>query len=336
MNLRKLLYPFSILYDGITSLRNLAYEQGWMQSKRYHLPVICVGNLSVGGTGKSPMIEYLIALLHADFQVAVLSRGYKRKSSGYMEVSVNSTAQEVGDEPLQFKQKFPKVTVAVCANRQEGIEKLQSKAEVILLDDAFQHRKVRPSFSIVLTPFDDLYTKDLVLPAGNLRESGRGIRRADVVVVTKCPEQVAYAQLQQIQFEMKLPPRQRLFFSKIGYDSEIHGVTESLPLSYLKNKPFTLVTGIANPKPLTSFLKAKNYKFTHESFPDHYDFSQADIERLSKQEIILTTEKDFVRLQPKLGKFAVYYLPIKTLILNEQDTVFKQLILDAVENFGQD
>ena len=223
--------------------------------------------------------------------------------------------------------------VAVCANRREGIEKLQTQAEVILLDDAFQHRKVRPSFSIVLTPFDDLYTNDLVLPAGNLRESGRGIRRADVVVVTKCPEKVAYAQLQQIQFEMKLQPPQRLFFSQISYDSEIHGATESLPISYLKDKPFTLVTGIANPKPLTDFLASKNYKFKHESFPDHHDFSQAEIEKLRKNEIILTTEKDYVRLQPKLGKFAVFYLPIKTIILNEQDTVFKQLILDAVEGF---
>lgn len=333
MNLRKLLFPFSIIYDGITSLRNLAYDKGWNKSKRYNLPVISVGNLSVGGTGKSPMIEYLIELLLEDYEVAVLSRGYKRKSKGFLEVLVSSTVEEVGDEPLQFKQKFPKVTVAVCASRQEGIEKLRSRAEVILLDDAFQHRKVKPSFSMVLTPFDDLFTNDLVLPAGNLRESRRGIRRADVVIVTKCPDQVAYAKLQQIQFDMKLRPPQRVFFSKIGYDAKIHGVTESLSIDYLKDKPFTLVTGIANPKPLTAFLTARNYNFKHEAFPDHHAFTSADITRLKGHDIILTTEKDYVRLQPKLGKFALYYLPIKTLILNDQEKVFKEMILEAVKDF---
>ncbi|MEM7185071.1 MAG: tetraacyldisaccharide 4'-kinase [Bacteroidota bacterium] len=333
MKFRKLLFPFSILYDGVTAARNWAYDRGWKQSERFDLPVISVGNLSVGGTGKSPMIEYLIEFLKDDYKVAVLSRGYKRKSSGFKLVAVNSTAEEVGDEPLQFKQKFPEVTVAVCASRREGIAQLRSDAEVILLDDAFQHRKVKPSFSIVLTPFDDLYIDDLVLPAGNLRESSRGIRRADVVIVTKCPANVPYARLQEIQFRLKLSAPQRVFFSSIGYDAFIHGISESLPLTYLKDKPFTLVTGIANPKPLTQFLNDGGFRFEHREFPDHHHFSEAEIAELKSCEIILTTEKDFVRLQPRLGKFAVYHLPIKTVLLNDQGTVFRQQVKKAIEEF---
>lgn len=333
MNLRKLLFPFSILYDGVTSLRNLAYYQGWKESRSYPIPVISIGNLSVGGTGKSPMVEYLIDFLWKDYQVAVLSRGYKRKSKGFLEVKVASTAEEVGDEPLQFKQKFPNVTVAVCADRREGIEQLMGKAEVILLDDAFQHRKVKPSFSILLTPFDDLFMNDLVLPAGNLRESKRGASRADVVIITKCPEGVAYAKLQEIQYDMELEFPQRTFFSKISYGTMIHGVTESLQLSYLLDKPFTLVTGIANPKPLVEFLQRKNMRFKHEKFPDHHHFSDSEISALAKNEIILTTEKDYMRLRPKLEKFALYYIPIKTVILNDQDVVFKKTVLEALQNF---
>jgi len=333
MKLRKLLFPFSILYDGVTSLRNLAYTQGWKESRSYPIPVISIGNLSVGGTGKSPMVEYLIDFLSKDYQVAVLSRGYKRKTEGFLEVKIDNTAEEVGDEPLQFKQKFPDVTVAVCADRREGIENLIPKAEVVLLDDAFQHRKVKPSYSILLTPFDDLFMNDLVLPAGNLRESKRGVDRAHVVIVTKCPEGVPYSKLQQIQYDMELEFPQKTFFSKIGYETMMHGVTESLPLDYLLDKSFTLVTGIANPKPLVEFLQRKEMNFKHEKFPDHHHFSVSEISALSTKEIILTTEKDYMRLQSKLDKFALYYIPIKTIILNDQDVVFKKAVLEAVQNF---
>jgi len=333
MKLRKLLFPFSILYDGVTSLRNLAYSQGWKESRSCPIPVISIGNLSVGGTGKSPMVEYLIDFLSKDYKVAVLSRGYKRKTEGFLEVQVHSTAEEVGDEPLQFKQKFPDVTVAVCADRREGIENLIPKAEVVLLDDAFQHRKVKPSYSILLTPFDDLFMNDLVLPAGNLRESKRGVDRAHVVVVTKCPEVVSYSKLQQIQYDMELEFPQKIFFSKIDYGVMIHGATELLPLDYLLDKSYTLVTGIANPKPLVEFLQRKKMNFKHEKFPDHHHFSDSEISALSKNEIILTTEKDYMRLRPKLDKFALYYVPIKTIILNDQDIVFKNAVLEAVQNF---
>lgn len=335
MNFRKLLFPFSILYDGVTTFRNRAYDWGWKESRIYDIPVICVGNLSVGGTGKSPMIEYLLQLLKEKYNVAVLSRGYKRKTSGYVEVGVKSTAEEVGDEPLQFKKKFPEVTVAVCADRREGIERLKQKAGVILLDDAFQHRRVKPSFTILLTAFEDLYLNDYLLPAGNLRESRSGIKRADVVIVTKCPQDVPYASLQEIQYQMELQPEQRLFFSRIGYGKFIKGKTEELPLEYLMDKPFSLVTGIANPKPLVDFLKKRQFSFEHLKYPDHHDFTTSEIEVMKKKDIILTTEKDYMRLQPKLNKFALYHLPITTEILNEQAFALNECVLEAIEGFSK-
>ena len=329
--LRKILIPFSLLYGSIVALRNIFYDKGWLTSKSFEKPVICVGNLSVGGTGKSPMIEYLIEFLNKDYRVSVLSRGYKRQTKGYREVLSENTAQEVGDEPLQFKQNFPDVTVAVCANRREGIEKLQHKTDVILLDDAFQHRRVRASTYILLTPFNDLYIRDFVLPAGNLREFRYGAKRADIIVVTKCPEGVSYSKLQKIQHDIKLQEYQTIYFSKIGYDPFIYGPTEKLPLEYLRDKKFTLVTGIAKPKPLVDFLESRKCVFDHKKYPDHHDFSDSEVSKLKKNEIILTTEKDYVRLQPKLGKFAVYYLPIKTVILRDQEHFFKQKIQENID-----
>jgi tetraacyldisaccharide 4'-kinase len=328
--LRKILFPFSLLYGSIAALRNIFFDKGWFESRTYDLPIICVGNLSTGGTGKSPLIEFLITLLSDEYRVAVLSRGYKRKTKGFREVNLENTAYEVGDEPLQFKQNFPKVTIAVCADRREGIERLKSKADVILLDDAFQHRRVKASINILLTPFSDLYCNDYVLPTGNLREFRSGAKRADFVVVTKCPEGIPYAELQDVQFDLKLETYQKLYFSKIGYDENIYGPSETLPLDYLKDKAFTLVTGIAKPKPLIDYLKGKEFQFECKRYPDHHSFSISDIRKLQEKEIILTTEKDYMRLQPKLGKFAIYYLPIKTIILKEQEEFFRESILESV------
>ena len=332
--LRRLLLPFSILYSLVTAVRNRLYDSGRWKSEKYELPVICVGNLSMGGTGKSPMIEYLLEFLLTRYKVSTLSRGYKRKTKGYKEVLTSSTAEEVGDEPLQFKKKYPKATVAVCADRREGIANLKKDADIILLDDAFQHRKVRPSFSIVLTPFDDLFIDDFVVPAGNLRESRSGMKRADIIVVTKCPSNVPYAKMQEIEFRMPLKPHQKLYFSSIGYSQHIYNVSESQSLDYLADKPFTLVTGIANPTPLLRFLKDRGCTFTHRKFADHHHFSEKEITSLQEEELILTTEKDYMRLQPKLNKFALYYLPITTQILKDQDSFFKETILKHVERYA--
>ena len=212
--LRKLLFPFSLLYGGITALRNFLYNKGFLKSKSYDFPVICVGNLSTGGTGKSPMIELLISFLKDNHKIAVLSRGYKRKTSGYREVIITSSVEEVGDEPLQFKKKYPDITVAVCEDRQTGIKKLKSMADVVLLDDAFQHRKVKASLNILLTPFDELYMDDCMLPTGNLREPKFGAKRADVIVVTKCPENISDSTMEAVKRKLKPKPHQEIYFFK--------------------------------------------------------------------------------------------------------------------------
>src|SRR6478752_5452103 len=191
--LRKILFPFAVLYGFITSIRNFLYDNNLLKSYSFDLPIIAVGNLSVGGTGKTPQIEYLIRLLSPKYKVATLSRGYKRKSEGFVLADETSNAEILGDEPFQFFQKFKNIQVAVDANRKNGIEQLLSqseKPEVILLDDAYQHRKVKAGFYILLTTYDDLFCKDFILPMGNLRESRRGAKRADVVIVTKCPSTI--------------------------------------------------------------------------------------------------------------------------------------------------
>ena len=330
--LRVLLFPFAIIYGWVVTIRNFLYDKKWLgfTGVSYKKPIICVGNLSVGGTGKSPMIELLVSYLKDTHNLAVLSRGYGRKTKGYLKVEPNLPASQTGDEPLQFKQKFPSLSVAVCEDRKTGIEKLLPEADIILLDDAFQHRKVIPGFSILLTAFDELFYEDYFLPAGNLRESRKGASRADVIVVTKCPDKVSYARLQEIKFLLNLASHQKVYFSKIGYAATIFGVSESLPLAYLKDKSFTLVTGIANPDPLVLFLNEQGFSFTHKKYADHHRFSATEIAELKQDELIITTEKDYMRLQVSLGKYALYYLPIKTIILNKQEMFFKKTIEHAI------
>jgi tetraacyldisaccharide 4'-kinase len=306
------------------------YDKGWLKSKSYSIPIICIGNLSTGGTGKSPMIEYLISFLKDDHKVAVLSRGYKRKSKGFREVSADSTVEEVGDEPLQFKQKFPAVTVVVCEDRQTGISKLEKYADLILLDDAFQHRKVSASFNILLTTYNALYVDDCVLPVGNLREPKFGAKRADVIVVTKCPETMEDSEVKTIKRKLKPKPGQEVFFTKISYGSQIKNSTEAIPLDTLRGKEFLLVTGIANPKPLVKFLKEKGLVFKHKSFPDHHNFSESEIEMLKTNALLLTTEKDYMRLQSKIVNTALYFLPIETVFFNGQDSGFKESVARKV------
>ncbi|MCZ4318033.1 tetraacyldisaccharide 4'-kinase [Aequorivita viscosa] len=328
--LRKLLFPFSLLYGAITALRNWLYDKGWLKSKAYDFPVICVGNLSTGGTGKSPMIELLVLILKAENRLAILSRGYKRKTTGYREVLPTNSAAEVGDEPLQFKKKFPEIPVAVCENRQIGIEKLHEKASVILLDDAFQHRKVKASFNILLTAFDKLYVNDCMLPTGNLREPKIGANRADLIVVTKCPENISDTAVEAIKRKLNPKPSQDIFFSKIGYASQIKNNAEQKSLSYLKDRPFLLVTGIANPKPLVSYLKEEGLEFTESTFADHHNFTNSEIEQFKKEALILTTEKDFMRLQTIANATEIYYLPIKTVILNNAEMHFRNSVKKAI------
>lgn len=327
--LRKILFPFSVVYDGVTSLRNFLFDTGIFESTSYDVPVICVGNLNVGGTGKSPMIEYLISILKKEHTVAVLSRGYKRKSIGFQLVENHHSVEDVGDEPLQFKLKFPDVIVAVDANRRNGISILKDTATVILLDDAFQHRKVKPLFTILLTAYSDLYSDDLLLPAGNLRESKSGAKRANCIVVTKCPENISYSKQQQIQYALKLELNQQIYFSSISYSSKVYGIDEIKHLGFLEAQPFTLVTGIANPKPLVDYLIDLRLNFEHLKFDDHHNFSEQEISKLDEQEVLLTTEKDFMRLKDKIKKAKLYYLPISVSLVNKEQG-FVERIKNAV------
>lgn len=317
--LRKLLFPFVPVYYAITSIRNICYDLGIKKSVSFDFPVICVGNLSVGGTGKTPMIEYLIRLLKYDYKVATLSRGYKRKTKGFQLGSKASSAESLGDEPFQFYSKFKNdILVAVDENRVHGIEKLKinnTSLDIVLLDDAFQHRKVKAGFNILLTSYNHIFIKDCLLPAGNLRESASGAKRASIIVVTKCPNDLSDYEKQRITKQIHPLANQNIFFSSIDYANEVCSINSKKPLETLVE--FTLVTGIADANPLVDYLKSKNLAFEHLNFKDHYDFTHSEINMLSKKECLLTTEKDFMRLKNySILKEKLFYLPIQVDISN--------------------
>lgn len=312
--LRLLLFPFAGLYYLVTYVRNKFFDKGVLSFKSYKTPIICVGNLSTGGTGKSPMTEYVIRLFKKEYKVATLSRGYGRTTKGYLDVIKDEIASRVGDEPLQFAQKFNDVQVAVCENRQLGIETLIEKSnvpEVIILDDAFQHRKVKAGFYILLTSYNDLYCDDFLLPAGNLREPRHGSFRANAVVVTKCPENISLQEQQKIEEKLKLAKHQSLYFTKIIYNEMLHSKEGTKFLDSVKKQKITVVTGIANPSPFLAYLTDKSLVFEHKSYPDHHNFTDKEIAELDTLDCIITTEKDYVRLQLLLSKARLYYIPIE-------------------------
>ncbi len=318
--LRYILFPVVPIYYLITWLRNKLYDFGIKKSMSYDIPVICVGNLSVGGTGKTPMIEYLINLLKDDYLVATLSRGYKRKTEGFQLANKDTTVESIGDEPFQFYNKFKKdILVAVDANRNNGIKQLQLKdnpPEIILLDDAFQHRKVKAGFNILLTTYNNPYFKDIVLPTGNLREPRNGAKRAHVIVVTKCPKDLSDSEKSAILQQINPEATQHVFFSSISYSNSVISSDTTKDIKDLQD--FTLVTGIANASPLVSFLNENGLTFEHLNFKDHHEFSKEDILELNKKELIVTTEKDFMRLkQYESLKEKLFYLPISVLINDE-------------------
>lgn len=337
--LRKLLFPFAILYGFITSLRNYLYDKGILKSYSFNIPVIVVGNLSVGGTGKTPQIEYLIRLLSPIYRVATLSRGYKRKSEGFILADDSVNAEIIGDEPFQYFKKFPNIQVAVDSDRKNGIEKLlkqKTPPEIILLDDAFQHRKVKAGFYILLTAYEDLFCDDFMLPTGNLRESRNGAKRANVIIVTKCRPHIT--QLEQEAISIKLrrfllcrnDNKVEIFFSSIDYDDKVCNASESILVSDLNEKQKIVLAGIAKPKPFFDFLQNDSDEIM--IFPDHHNFNNRDIETLknkAKDKIIVTTEKDYVRLLTKIPKLKLYYLSIKSRFIKHQD-LFNQIIINYV------
>lgn len=324
--IRKLLFPFAVLYGWITAIRNYFYEKGILKSYSFEVPTIVVGNLSVGGTGKTPQTEYLINLLSNEFKIAVLSRGYKRKSNGFLLADSNATPETIGDEPYQIFQKFPQIALAVDGNRKNGIENLLKhvQPEVILLDDAFQHRRVKAGFYILLTAFNDLFCDDFILPTGNLRESRTGSRRANIIIVTKCPENLSETEQQAIQ--QKLKCSQPVYFTTIGYGSEVLNGEKKWATATLKSVDKVLLAGIAKPKPFFEYLQSGHD--VELKFDDHHHFSESEIKQIQKianNKPIITTEKDFVRLQ-KDAIENLYYLPVQSKFLSKKDDFDNQII----------
>ena len=331
--LRKLLFPFAILYGLITSIRNFLFDKGILKSYSFDLPVIAVGNLSVGGTGKTPQIEYLIRLLSDKYKIATLSRGYKRQSKGFILAEASSTAAILGDEPFQFYKKFPSIQVAVDADRKNGIEQLLSqsnKPEVILLDDAFQHRKVKAGFYILLTSYGDLYSDDFMLPTGNLRESRSGAERANVIIVTKCPFNLSLDEQHDIKKKLKVSESQELYFTFIAYEEFIYAENRKINVNEIQSAAKILVAGIAKPEPFFAYLQDSNDVCL--SFPDHHNFTDKDIleiKNLAQNNIIITTEKDYVRLKGSLPSEQLFYLPIQSSFVSGSEN-FDKTIKDYV------
>lgn len=322
--LRKLLFPISLVYALVVHVRNWMYDLGIFTSTTYQTKTICVGNLSVGGTGKTPMIELLVRSLQQNYKVAILSRGYKRKSTGYLLATKETSVEDLGDEPYQLKSKFPKIEVAVDADRRNGIALLEKVVQpnVILLDDAFQHRKVKPGFSILLTAYDNLYVKDWYLPTGNLRDAKSEAKRADLIVVTKCPNNLSVANRNKLKAEINPLPHQKVLFSYLSYNPSLKGNTKQL--AALKGKRVTLVTGIANPLPLLTYLKKEGIVFDHMKFDDHHFFTKKELTILKEKDCILTTEKDYVRLKTELSQLS--YIEIAHKFFEHDQRIFEETL----------
>jgi tetraacyldisaccharide 4'-kinase len=332
--LRKILFPFSILYGCITTFRNFLYDKGIFKCYSFEVPIIAVGNLSVGGTGKTPQIEYLIRLLLPNYKIATLSRGYKRKSEGFVLADANSTAEILGDEPFQIHRKFPQIKVAVDADRKNGIEKLLSlkdKPEIILLDDAFQHRRVKAGFYILLSAYDDLFYDDFLLPTGNLRENRKGAKRADVIIITKCPKDLSEIAQQNIinKIGLEVP----VYFSCVEYDELVYNQKENKKVSDIKSLEKLVIAGIAKPEPFFNYLEVANDDYM--VYPDHHFFTLKDIlqiEEKAKNKIIITTEKDFVRLANQNLKAPIYYLPMKSNLLAKKEDLDNKILIYLEQN----
>ena len=332
--IRLFLFPFTPIYAFVTWIRNLMYDKNHFKSTSFSFPIIAIGNLSTGGTGKTPMTEYVIDLLKDSYKIAVLSRGYKRKTKGFILADSKSTVMDLGDEPYQMHLKFKKIDLAVDTNRVRGINLLKEKnnnIDIVLMDDAFQHRAVKAGFYILLTAFDDLFIDDFLLPTGNLREFKSGVIRADVIVVSKTPENTTEKVRQSVRKRLK-HYNKPIFFSEIIYSETLISQTESINLNSLKGKKVTLVTGIANPKPLKDFLVRKGIVCDEIEFEDHHNFSTSEITQLENLDtFIITTEKDYVRMCGRVNHQKLFYLPIKTKIYNS--VKFEELIFNFIKEF---
>lgn len=336
---RPWLLPFAPVYWLITSARNSLFDLGLLRSHAFNVPILGIGNLSAGGTGKTPHVEWVLQHFQDKYRMAVLSRGYGRATKGYLEADMHSTARDIGDEPLQIFQKYPEVKVAVCESRVFGIEMLMSKdnpPEFIILDDAFQHRYVKPGLNWILTPWDDLYTRDFILPLGNLREDTRGADRADLITVTKCPHRPNPFERAEVRTELSPTDIQTVGFSRMSYTPLVDVLNTNVEVP----EEALVVTGIANPAPLIKHLANLGIQVHHLGFPDHREFTYADGQRILNRAnqlenpVIITTRKDFVRWpnSEELEAVPTYIQDIE-IIMDDDDGVFSRIIDRFVANF---
>ncbi|MBI2730870.1 MAG: tetraacyldisaccharide 4'-kinase [Sphingobacteriales bacterium] len=347
-SIRLLLLPFALIYWLVIWVRNKLYDKNILKSSSFNLPLICVGNLSVGGTGKSPMVEYLLRLLHKDFHLAAISRGYKRKTKGYLLANATTTSLEIGDEPKLFHIKFPTVAVAVGEERIVAIPQLlqdKPETEAIILDDAFQHRAVKAGLNILLTDYNNLFTRDFYLPTGDLRDLKSCYERATVIVVTKCPLHLSVDEKQSVHNEINPLPGQHIFFAAIDYGKPYHLVHNNA-IDLGKEMEILLVTGIANPGPLKALVGDITRSYENMSFNDHHIFTIDDLRDIRKRfekmeaqhKIILTTEKDAIRLvkfKEELSSMPLFVIPIQHKILFEESPAFNSIIINFIRNFKQ-
>ena len=351
--LRYLLWPFSILYGLVIFIRNKAYDWGILKSETFDFPIIVIGNLAIGGAGKSPMTEYLIRLLKTKNKIATLSRGYGRKTKGFLWVHQNDEAEKVGDEPLQFKQKFPEISVAVCENRVEGVKRLQTNHDLVILDDAYQHRALKPGMSILLLEYKSLLKPKLLLPAGNFRDEFRQKKRADIIIVSKSPRELSLRQKENIVKKLAVENQQTVLFSYLNYQEPywLNSQKEEKRLenelsakkTVLNKKTTALVlSGIADPFLFLKEVKSRVRETELMQFPDHHLFSLEDLNKIkstfdaikSVNKVIVTTEKDAQRLSACALKNSVENLPILVLPIEIAFNANEELVLiEKVENY---
>ena len=334
-----LLYPLSLIYNLYTSFRNFLFDLGIIDSIEYKIPTIGIGNLSTGGTGKSIVVDYIIGKFKNKNKITTLSRGYNRNTKGFIQASNMSTAYEIGDEPFQFYSKHPEINVVVCEDRRKGMNiilKNLPDTDLCIWDDVFQHRFVKPGLMILTTTFQYPFYKDEILPVGNLRENISSAKRADLIVVTKCPDNLS--QKDKLSFLESLNPNdnQKVFFSSLTYMQKIKSDSEEVDIDVLGDVDFILVTGIADSSYLVNFLKNKALKYKHLKYSDHYNFNKSSIDKitgLSLNKIILTTEKDFGRLRPKINNRDIYYIEVGLKFTKEiNDYNFDKNIEDYIFN----
>lgn len=346
-SIRYLLLPFSLLYGAVVWLRNKLFDQKIFRSTSFNLPVVCVGNLSVGGTGKSPMTEYLLRLLQDRYKVATLSRGYKRKTRGYLLADAQSTALDIGDEPMLFHLKFPEVAVAVGEERLVAIPQLlqdRPDTQVVIMDDAFQHRAITAGLNILLTDCNNLFARDFYLPTGDLRDLKSSYKRAQLIVVTKCSADLSEEERQKIVREISPVEGQQVFFAALDYGQPYHIIhRDERPLE--RDMEVLLICGIANPAPLKRYLTDETASYENLSYNDHHIFTIDDLRSIRKRfehleadnRMMLTTEKDGVRLlkfRQELENIPLYVLPVRHRILFGQTDTFNAAILNFIEEFA--